>query len=201
MLQNFTQGTACAEEARAYGVMRHAVKLRDLAARVAADVVQYDRSPLIPRQLAECSPNHRAGFAAHSRGFSTLDFEPRPGNAAGTAAKLTLDGRLAGIEVNLAASGTGDIADPAAADLQLDGRLDAADARTLASFIGLDAFVNADARPARLTLLMTGAADRSSSSDSRGSTRKSTPAFQGCGNARKRLAIRCGAVSPGCSLN
>jgi hypothetical protein len=103
------------------------------------------------------------GRIAPLRVNAKLDFEPRPGNAAGgrTAAKLKLDGRIAGIEVNLAASGTGDIADPAAADLQLDGRLDAAEARTLASFIGLDAFVNADARPARLTLLMNGAADRS----------------------------------------
>jgi large subunit ribosomal protein L24 len=88
------------------------------------------------------------GRIAPLRVNAKLDFEPRPGNAAGgrTAAKLKLDGKLAGTEVNLAASGTGDIEDPAPADLQLDGRLGCGgEARTLASFLGLDAFVNADA--------------------------------------------------------
>jgi uncharacterized protein involved in outer membrane biogenesis len=90
-----------------------------------------------------------------------LDAEPRrDGGVARTAAKLKLDGRVAGIDVNLDASGTGDVNDPTAATVRLDGRLDAAEARTLAAFIGLDALVNADSRPARVTFEIEGTADR-----------------------------------------
>jgi len=88
-----------------------------------------------------------------------LDMEPRPGNAAGarTAAKLKLDGKIAGMDVNIDASGSGDIANPDAAALHIDGRIDAADARTLATLLGLDALVVAGARPAKFTLVADGA--------------------------------------------
>jgi len=92
-----------------------------------------------------------------------LDMEPRPGNSAGarTAAKLKLNGRIAGMDVNLDASGTGDISDLDAAAVRIDGRIDAADARALATLLGLDALVTADARPARFTLLAEGAVNGS----------------------------------------
>ena len=88
-----------------------------------------------------------------------LDVEPRPANAAGgrTVGKLKLDGTIAGIDLNLDASGTGDISDPAAtAAVHVDGRLDAADGRVLASFVGLEALATADSRPARITFLADG---------------------------------------------
>jgi uncharacterized protein involved in outer membrane biogenesis len=88
-----------------------------------------------------------------------LDVEPRPGNAAGrTAAKLKLDGMIAGIDVNLDASGTGEISDPATASMHIGGRLDAPDGRALASFVGLDALANAESRPARITFVADRAA-------------------------------------------
>jgi uncharacterized protein involved in outer membrane biogenesis len=97
-----------------------------------------------------------------------LDVEPRPGipgipdivTGARTAAKLKLDGKIAGIDINLDAGGSGDITDPAAATVRLEGRLNAPEARMLAALIGLDALVNADARPARATFTIDGAADR-----------------------------------------
>jgi uncharacterized protein involved in outer membrane biogenesis len=91
-----------------------------------------------------------------------LDVEPRPANAAGarTAAKLKLDGKVAGIDINLNADGTGNASDPASAALHIDGHLDAADARALATVVGLDALVTPDARPARITFVADGAANR-----------------------------------------
>ena len=92
-----------------------------------------------------------------------LDVEPRSGNAAGrqTAAKLKLDGTIAGIDVNLDGSGAGEISDPAGAEMHIGGRLDAPDGRALASLIGLDTFANADSRRARITFVADGAAKRS----------------------------------------
>ncbi len=91
-----------------------------------------------------------------------FDVEPRPGNATGgrTAAKLKLDGTIAGIDVNLDGSGAGDISDPAAAVMHIGGRLDALDGRALASLIGLDTFANADSHPARITFVADGAPKR-----------------------------------------
>jgi uncharacterized protein involved in outer membrane biogenesis len=96
-----------------------------------------------------------------------LDVAPQPGKAAQaqSVAKLKLDGKIAGIgangiDLNLDASAVGDVADPAAATLKLDGRLDAIEARALAALIGLDALANADTRPARVTLSVNGAAAR-----------------------------------------
>jgi uncharacterized protein involved in outer membrane biogenesis len=91
-----------------------------------------------------------------------LDVEPRPGDGTGgrTAAKLKLDGTIAGIDVNLDGSGAGEISDPAAAVMHIGGRLDAPDGRALASLAGLDVFANADSRPARITFVADGAANR-----------------------------------------
>jgi uncharacterized protein involved in outer membrane biogenesis len=88
-----------------------------------------------------------------------LDVEPGKG-AASSVAKLKLTGKIAGIDTNLDASGSGTFSNPGAAVLHLDGRFDAEDGRTIASFSGLDQFVNMDRRPARLTLVADGAAER-----------------------------------------
>jgi uncharacterized protein involved in outer membrane biogenesis len=88
-----------------------------------------------------------------------LDLEPRSGNRTGarTAAKLKLDGTIAGIDINLDGSGSGEISDPAAAMMHIAGRLDAADGRALASLIGLATLATADSRPARITFAADGA--------------------------------------------
>ena len=89
-----------------------------------------------------------------------LDVEPRPRSATDgrTAAKLRLDGTVAGIDVNLDASGSGEMSDPAAAEIHIGGRLDAPDGRALASFVGIDALATAESRPARITFVADGAA-------------------------------------------
>ena len=90
-----------------------------------------------------------------------LDVEPRPGATSGrTTAKLKLTGAIAGINTVIEGSGSGEISDPAAATMLIGGRLDAPDGRALASLIGLDAIATADSRPARVTFMVDGAADK-----------------------------------------
>jgi large subunit ribosomal protein L24 len=89
-----------------------------------------------------------------------LDVEPGKGTAT-SLAKLKLTGRIAGIDTVLDASGSGTLSNPGAAMLHVDGRLDAEDGRIIAGFSGLDQFVNMDRRPARLTFVADGAAERS----------------------------------------
>lgn len=97
-----------------------------------------------------------------------LDVEPRPGAANGrTAAKLKLDGVVAGADVSIDGSGAGEIADPAAATMHIGGRLDSPDGRVLATLVGLDSLANADARPARVTFTVDGVASRTLKVDSR----------------------------------
>ena len=84
-----------------------------------------------------------------------------PGAGATTAAKVKLDGKIAGLDVNLDALGTGDVSDLAAAALRIEGRLEAVDARTIAAVTGLDRLLVADARPARLTFLAEGSFSKS----------------------------------------
>jgi uncharacterized protein involved in outer membrane biogenesis len=90
-----------------------------------------------------------------------LDLEPQPGAANGrTAAKLKLNGTMAGIDVNIDGTGAGEIADPAAATLVVGGKLDAPDGRALASLIGLDALAAVEPRPARMTFAVDGVANK-----------------------------------------
>jgi AsmA-like protein len=112
-----------------------------------------------------------------------LDVEPRTVNAGATAilpanatagaangrtaAKLKLDGTIAGIDVTIDANGIGEITDLAAATMHVGGRLDTPDGRALASLIGLDALANADSRPARMTFMADGAANRTFRVDGR----------------------------------
>jgi uncharacterized protein involved in outer membrane biogenesis len=84
-----------------------------------------------------------------------------------TAAKLKLDGTVAGIDVTIDANGIGEITDPAAATLHVGGRLDAPDSRALASLVGLDALANADGRPARMTFQADGTANKAFKVDGR----------------------------------
>jgi len=84
-----------------------------------------------------------------------LDMEPPSGKTANgrIGTKLKLNGTTAGIEVNLDANGTGEISDPGTATMHIAGRLDSPDGRALATFAGLDALANVEARPARITFV------------------------------------------------
>jgi uncharacterized protein involved in outer membrane biogenesis len=93
---------------------------------------------------------------------ATLDVEPGTGKGTATSvAKLKLTGRIAGIDTALEASGSGTFSNPGAAVLHMDGRFNADDGRVIAAFSRLDQFVNMDRRPARLTVVADGAAERS----------------------------------------
>jgi hypothetical protein len=88
-----------------------------------------------------------------------VDVEPQQGVAGRTAAKFRLAGKAAGIDINLDGSGTGDLADPAAAAIAIQGHLEAAEASRLAAFLGLDALVNAGAKPAQASFTISGTAE------------------------------------------
>ena len=90
-----------------------------------------------------------------------LDVEPAARAPRRASAKLKLTGRIAGIDTTLDASGSGTLSNPGAAVLHMDGRFDAEDGRIIAAFSGLDQLVNMDRRPARLTVVADGAAERS----------------------------------------
>ncbi|HLH89719.1 MAG TPA: AsmA-like C-terminal region-containing protein [Xanthobacteraceae bacterium] len=98
--------------------------------------------------------------AAPARLTAKLDVAPAPDSGdAKTKARLTVDGAVAGVRVNLTAQGGGDAASPAAADLHLDGRLDADDGANLAALVGLDRLAVVDHRAASLVLSVDGPAN------------------------------------------
>jgi uncharacterized protein involved in outer membrane biogenesis len=97
--------------------------------------------------------------AASAKLTAKLDVAPVSAAAdAKTAAKLTVDGVIAGVRVSVKADGNGDAATPAAADIRLDGRLEADDGASLAALAGLDRLAAVDKRPARVTLTASGSA-------------------------------------------
>ena len=90
---------------------------------------------------------------------ATLDVAPAAdGVDARTSAKVTVDGAIGGVRVNVVAQGNGAAASPAAAELRLDGHLDADDGANLAALVGLDRVAVVDHRAARLALTANGAA-------------------------------------------
>ncbi len=98
--------------------------------------------------------------AASAKLAARLEVAPTSAEAdARTAAKLTLDGTIAGVRITVAADGTGNAASPATADIRIDGRLDADDGAALATLVGLDRLATLDKRPARLALTASGPAD------------------------------------------
>ena len=88
-----------------------------------------------------------------------LDVEPAASGAA-SLARLKLNGKIAGIDTAIDASGTGNLSDLGAASLRIDGRFDVEDGRLIAGFTGIDQLANMERRPARLTLEADGAFDR-----------------------------------------
>ena len=88
-----------------------------------------------------------------------------PAAAGNTAAKLKLDGRAGTLRMQAEASAMGDtvtrgiLAALAAAKLELNARLDGDDGGALIELAGLDRFLTAEKRPARLTLAAKGLFD------------------------------------------
>ncbi len=88
-----------------------------------------------------------------------LDVAPLAASGPKTSATLALAGAIAGIRINMTAEGNGDAARPAAADLRVNGSLEADDGASLAAFVGLDRLATLERRPARLVLNANGPAD------------------------------------------
>src|SRR5207247_2056318 len=88
-----------------------------------------------------------------------------PAEAVNTAAKLKLDGRAGTLRMQAEASAMGDtvtrgiFAALAAAKLELNARLEGDDGGALIELAGLDRFLTAEKRPARLTLAAKGPLD------------------------------------------
>jgi uncharacterized protein involved in outer membrane biogenesis len=76
-----------------------------------------------------------------------------------TAAKLTLDGGFGAMRMALNGEARGDLAQPAAAIVRLDGRLDADDGSGLARLLGLDRIVAVDQLPGQMTIVAAGPLD------------------------------------------
>jgi uncharacterized protein involved in outer membrane biogenesis len=75
-----------------------------------------------------------------------------------TSAKLSVDGAIAGVRVKVLAEGIGAATSPEAADIRLDGKLDADEGAALATLVGLDHLAVVDQRPARVTFAANGSA-------------------------------------------
>jgi large subunit ribosomal protein L24 len=97
--------------------------------------------------------------AASAKLTAKLDVAPATTAAdAKTAAKLAVDGAIAGVRVKLSAEGNGVATAPAAADLRLEARLEADEGTALATLVGLDRLAVVDQRPARLIFTANGPA-------------------------------------------
>jgi len=98
--------------------------------------------------------------AASAKLTAKLDVAPAStGVDAKTAARLALDGVIAGVRVKVLAEGNGVTAAPDKADIRLDGRLDADEGAALATLVGLDRVAVVDQRPAHVTFAANGPAN------------------------------------------
>src|SRR5262249_53550783 len=88
----------------------------------------------------------------------TAKLDVAPGSAAQTSAKLTVGGAIAGVQVKAEAQGRGSTAAPAAANIKVDGRLDAEDGAALAALVGLDRLAAVEPRPAHVAINASGPA-------------------------------------------
>jgi large subunit ribosomal protein L24 len=94
--------------------------------------------------------------AASAKFSAKLDVAPAD---AKTAARLAVDGTVAGVRVKVLAEGNGATASPEKADIRLDGRLDADQGAALATLVGLDRVAVVDQRPAHVTFAANGPAN------------------------------------------
>jgi large subunit ribosomal protein L24 len=75
---------------------------------------------------------------------------------AGTSAKLTLDGGVGATRLTLNGEAKGELAQPGAAIVRIDSRLDADDGGALSRLLGLDRIVAVDQLPGQMTMSATG---------------------------------------------
>ena len=75
---------------------------------------------------------------------------------AGTSAKLTLDGAVGATRLTLNGEAKGELAQPGAAIVRIDSRLDADDGGALSRLLGLDRIVAVDQLPGQMTMSAAG---------------------------------------------
>src|SRR5262249_14696493 len=76
-----------------------------------------------------------------------------------SVAQLSVNGDLDALKMNLQASATGDWQKPSAADLRVDGTIDAPQGAMLIKLMNLDGIVAAGPGPARLAVKLAGVPD------------------------------------------
>jgi len=103
-----------------------------------------------------------AGPHSSAKLRATLDMAGAPANAATAhaTAKLDIAGHIGAVRVNVAVGATGDPGALAAADVRVEGQLDADDGAALLALIGLDRIAVADKQPGRITLTAAGPLNR-----------------------------------------
>ncbi|HEY5067413.1 MAG TPA: AsmA family protein [Xanthobacteraceae bacterium] len=103
---------------------------------------------------AAAALRHAADRLAPAKVHAVLDVESAA--AAGSSADLHLSGSLAAMRIALDGKATGRAADPRAAAVQIDSRIDADDGAALVALLGLDRVIGVDELPGRLTLAAKG---------------------------------------------
>ena len=98
---------------------------------------------------------------AKLHGVLVVDRASAAGTAAtaATVAKWTLDGGVGAARLALSGEARGELAQPAAAVVRLDGRLDADDGSALARLLGLDRIVTVDQLPGQMAIMAAGPLD------------------------------------------
>lgn len=104
--------------------------------------------------------------ASRAKLHATLDVANEKDISA-TVAKLAITGDIDAMRLDARARMAGDWANPFAADIRVDGIIDAADGAALIKVMGLDRIVAAGKGPGQFKLLVTGPADRELSVDLR----------------------------------
>lgn len=87
---------------------------------------------------------------------TTLTVEPRGGGEGGAKAKLIVSGKAGAVRLNVIAAVSGDVSMPAAADITVDGRIDADNGGALATLLGLDRSIAVDQSPGAMEVVAAG---------------------------------------------
>ncbi len=96
---------------------------------------------------------------SHTKLHATLDVADAKADGM-TVAQLAITGDFDAMRLDARARMTGDWANPSAADVRVDGTIDAPDGATLVKLLGLDRIVAAGKGSGQFKLLVTGPADR-----------------------------------------
>ena len=129
---------------------------------------------------------------SHTKLHATLDIADAKADAA-TVAQLAVTGDFDAMRLDARARMTGDWANPSAADVRVDGTIDAPDGATLIKLLGLDRIVAAGKGPGQFKLLVTGPADRELTID----LRLTGEGLLAQSSLRGRMSIEQGATMSG----